>query len=246
MYDINDIDFEGSFSDDTKDLFKDHMFVVDVDSLEGVLFNNRVIVEVETFMYDKIKTESGFQLLVDNTFEISNFAVRSGKIAKLPEKLECWKDDKDSMAWETEIEAKVGDDVWFYAMAAHSGEKLLFQGKKYVIMSYEDLYVAKRGDKVVCLNGNVLLKPIIRHEKALSYSREYIDPDYAIVAHIGSINKEYETEYREDDDRLKEGMKVCISGIIPRRLEMPPYLDFDGREYIVCQNYEILGFLQDD
>ena len=246
MYSVDDIDFEGSFSDDTKDLFKDHMFVVDVYSLNGVLLNNRVIVEVETFMYDQIKTESGFQLWVDNTFEISNFAVRSGKIAKLPEKLECWKDDKDSMAWETEIEAKVGDDVWFYAMAAHSGEKLLFQGKKYVIMSYEDLYVAKRGDKVVCLNGNVLLKPIIRHEKALSYSSEYIDPDYAIVAHIGSINKEYETEYREDDNRLKEGMKVCISGIIPRRLEMPPYLDFDGQEYIVCQNYEILGFLQDD
>lgn len=246
MYSVDDIDFEGSFSDDTKDLFKDHMFVVDVDSLDGVLLNNRVIVEVETFMYDQIKTESGFQLLVDNTFEISNFAVRSGKIAKLPEKLECWKENKESMAWVTEIETEVGDDVWFYAMAAHSGEKLLFQGKKYVIMSYDDLYVAKRGDKVICLNGNVLLKPIFKTQKALSYEKQYIDPDWAEIAYIGSINKEYEFEYREDDDRLKQGMKVCISGIIPRRLEMHPYLDFDGQEYIVCQNYEILGFLQDD
>lgn len=246
MYDINDLDLDGAFSEDSHDLFKDHLEVAKIETIDGFLFNNKVIVEVKEFMYDKIKTNNGFELFVDNTHLIHQYAVRSGKIAKIPEKLECWKENKDSMAWDTEIEAEVGDNVWFYAMAAHSGEKLLSQGKKYVIMSYEDLYVAKRGDRVICLNGNVLLKPIIIHEKALSYSSEYVDPNYAIIAHIGSINKEYETEYREDDSRLKEGMKVCISCIIPRRLEMPPYLDFDGQEYIVAQNYEILGFLQYD
>ena len=41
-------------------------------------------------------------------------------------------------------------------------------------------------------------------------------------------------------------MKVCISGLVARRMELPPYLKFDGKEYIVCQNNEILGFLEDE
>lgn len=243
---IEELNTEGSFSEDRKDLFKDHLEVVEVNSIDGVLYNNRVLVEVDEYMYNKIKTESGIEFLVDNTHQIPIFVVRSGKIAKLPDRLICWKEDDSSMAWVTEIEAEVGDDVWFYGMAAHSGEKLTSKGKKYVIMSYEDLYVAKRGDKVICLNGNVLLRPIIKTYKALSYEKQYIDPDWAEIAYIGSINKEYEFEYREDDDRLKQGMKVCISGLVARRMELPPYLKFDGKEYIVCQNNEILGFLEDE
>ena len=244
-YDINDLDLSEAFSDDTDDLFKDHLDIHTVDSIDGRMKNNCVLVEVERFMYNKIKTSNGIELFVDNTHTISNYAVRSGVLTKLPERLIFWHENKLSgMPWETEIEAKVGDRVWFYGMSAHSGEKIMCNGKKYIIMRYEDLYVAKRGDDVICLNGNVVLDVLTVMQKALSYEKVYVDPNFAKVAYIGSCNKKYEASYTDDDPDIKKGMTVCITGLVARRLEIEPYLDFDGNEHIICQNNEISGYLE--
>jgi hypothetical protein len=185
-------------------------------------------------------------LWVDNTYEIGTHSVRSGTIAKLPNRLIFWdEDDQNGLYWKTTIEAEVGNRVWASGMAIHSGEKIKIKDKLFVIVSYADLYVAKKQNGVVvCLNGNVLLKPILRTFKALSFERRYIDPDFAFVAYIGRNNTEYEADYMEDDPNIKQNMKVVISGIIPRRLEIAPYLEFDGdNEYLVCQAYEIQGWL---
>lgn len=245
MYDIDELDLSESFSTDTSDLWKDNLDYVELESLDGELWNNRVIIELSSVMHDKVKTKTGIELFVDNSYQIGQHAVRSGKIAKLPKKLTFWdEDDINGLYWKTTMEAEVGDEVWFYGMAAHSGEKIKCNDKLYVIMSYADLYVAKRNGTVVCLNGNVLLKPLFKTEKALSFEKQYIDPDFAEIAYIGSCNTAYEAEYRADDKNLKAGMRVCISGIVPRRLEMEPYLNFDGSQYIVCQNYEIQSYFR--
>lgn len=243
MYDIDELDLSESFSTDTSDLWKDNLDYVELESLDGELWNNRVIVELSSVMHDKVKTKTGIELFVDNSYQIGQHAVRSGKIAKVPKKLVFWdEDDINGLYWKTTMEVKVGDEVWFYGMSAHSGEKIKCNDKLYVIMNYADLYVAKRNGVVVCLNGNVLLKPLFKTEKALSFEKQYIDPDFAEIAYIGSCNTEYEAEYRADDENLKSGMRVCISGIVTRRLEMEPYLNFDGSQYIVCQNYEIQSY----
>ena len=248
MLEIDESSLEESFSTDTSDLFKDHLDYVELESLDGELWNNRVLVEIETIMHDKIKTKTGFELFADNTYDIGSYAIRSGKIAKLPKKLTFWDEDKQNgIPWRTTIEAEVGDDVWFYGMSAHSGEKVKCNDKLYVFINYADLYVCKKQNgSVVCLNGNVLLKPQIKAVKALSFEKEHIDPDWAKVAYICSRNTEYEAEYRADDENLKVGQKVSISGIILRRLEIKPFLNFDGNEYIVCQNYEIQGWLDEN
>ena len=246
MYDPSELNFEESFSTDTSDLWKDNLEYVELDSLDGDLWNNRVIIELESVMYNKIKTKSGFELWADNTYDVSTHAVRSGRIDKLPKKSSFWdEDEQNGLYWKTTIEAEVGDQVWASGMSIHSGEKIKIKEKLFVFVSYADLYCCKKQNgTVVCLNGNVLLKPLFKTEKALSFEKQYIDPDFAEIAYIGRCNTEYEAEYRADDENLKAGMKVCISGIVPRRLEMEPYLNFDGSQYIVCQNYEIQSYFR--
>jgi len=246
MLNIDELDLSESFTTDTSTLWKDNLDFIELDGLDGELCNNRVVIELDSIMHEKIKTKTGLDLWVDNTYEIGTHSVRSGTIAKLPNRLIFWdEDDQNGLYWKTTIEAEVGNRVWASGMAIHSGEKIKIKDKLFVIVSYADLYVAKKQNGVVvCLNGNVLLKPILRTFKALSFERRYIDPDFAFVAYIGRNNTEYEADYMEDDPNIKQNMKVVISGIIPRRLEIAPYLEFDGdNEYLVCQAYEIQGWL---
>lgn len=247
-YNIDDLQLDGAFSTDSSELFRDNLDALEVDDISNVkMVNNSVLVEVESFLYDKIKTDSGLEIFADNSYQISHYAVRSGVVVKQVEKLTFWDEDKNSgLSWKTKLQTAIGDLVWMLGMASYSGEKLLSKGRKYVIVSYSDLYIAKRGDEIIPLNGNVLLSPILRVSKALSFEKKYICPDWAIVAYKGENNTEYEFDYRADDENIKQGQKVCISGLIPRRLEIEPFLKFDGNTYLVCQNHEIQGWLSDE
>lgn len=227
-----------------REIFGTKLIADEIGNLDGKLFNNKVLVEVEDFVYENIKTESGFQLTIDPSYEVPQYAVRHGKVALLPDRLITWEEDSKAMTWKTDIEVRIGDVVWFYGMMGQASEKVSFQGRKFMIVSYEDLYVAKRGDEVICLNGNVLLEPIYRHVEALSYTQTILDTTFAKVSFIGAVNKEYEHD-KEDCSELKEGMEVILSGFAQRYLELEPHLHFDGKKYIICQNYEIVGYLTD-
>lgn len=225
-------------------VFDDKLLTEEIDSLDGVLLNNKVLVEVEDFIYDSVKTKSGLSLWVDNTEQIAQYAVRHGRVVKLPQRLVFWDESKQGMSWRTTIQCEIGDLVWFYAMTSFDGEKLSLNGRKFILISYDDLYVAKRGEEVIMLNANVLLEPIYTPVKALSFESNTIDPLYAKIAYIGQINTEYQVPFIEDDTNLKQGMTVLMSGMPYRFLEREPYLMFDGKlNYIVAQNHEIKAYL---
>jgi hypothetical protein len=225
-----------------REIFGTRLIADEIGSLEGKLFNNSVLVEVEDFVYDTVKTESGLTLAVDNSWTVSQYAVRHGKVVLLPDRLISWKENSRAMTWETDIDVRIGDTVWFYGITSQDCEKLSFQGKKLMVLSYEDLYLAKREEQVIMLNGNVLLEPIIKTVKALSYESNTTDHIFAKVAYIGKNNYEYEHD-KEDCSDLKVGMTVILHGNSVRYLEQEPYLFFDGKKYIICQNYEISGYL---
>ncbi len=232
-------------SEDRQELFNDNLELEEVPSLGGTLLNNRVLVEVDQLRYETTKTKSGLELYIDDTHILHQYTVRHGIVAQLPKRLTFWEEDKESgLAWRTEMEIEVGDTVWFTGMSSHSGEKLSFKGKKYILIHYQDLYVAKRGNKVIPLNSNILLEPIKETVKALSYEKVIDRTTVAKIAFIGRLNTEYEFEDREDDEDLETGMTVFIKDMVPRWLEMEPYLHFDGNRYMVCQNYEIRGYIK--
>ena len=91
------------------------------------------------------------------------------------------------------------------------------------------------------MNGNVLLEPLFTHFKALSYEKKDLDRLYAKVAYTGLKNTEYAEPFRYDDD-IPVGSTAIMSGDPYRYIELDMYFDFDGKKYIVAQNYEIRGW----
>ena len=231
---------EKTFSDE---VFEDRLLGEQVDRIDGKLLNNTIVVEVEDFINSSIKA-GDLSLWADNSYQPHEFVVRHGTVVNQPTKLVFWEDDDiNGIRWRTELQTQIGDEVWFFGMGAHAAEKLTFEGRKFILLNYADLYVAKRGDEVICLNGNILLEPIYSHLKVLSYEKNDLDRLYAKVAYTGLKNTEYAESFRYDDD-IPVGSTAIMSGDPYRYLELDPYFDFDGKKYIVAQNYEIRGWLE--
>ena len=225
------------------EVFQDRLYEDEIETLDGLLLNNYLLIEVEDFVYDKLQMKSGIELWMDNTEQTHQYVVRHGIVTKLPDKFTFWDTDKNGLQWKTDMQVKVGDTVWFYAITSHSSEKLIYQGRKFILVNYQDLYIAKRGNNIICLNGNVLLKPVYKTIKVLEYEKKELDITKAIVFKTGKINKEYKDENVQDDPEIKEGMEVLLTGMAVRFLELEPYLFLDGEKYIVCQNNEIKAYL---
>ncbi|HEX9826280.1 MAG TPA: hypothetical protein VGA80_06745 [Flavobacteriaceae bacterium] len=231
-------------------IWKNHLDTVEIETLDGICVNNFVLVEVEDFLHDRLLFSDEYNknksIYVDNSHLPFKYITRHGKVISLPEKLIYWYENKRiGIAWQTNLDIKVGDEVWYYGLMGHTAEKVTYQGRKFILINYEDLYVAKRGDEVIPLNGNVLLELLYKPVGGLSIKEREVDPYWAKVAYIGLKNTLYESSSKEDDDRIKKGAKVLISGIPLRKMEMEPFLDFDGKEYYICQNCEINGYLDD-
>jgi co-chaperonin GroES (HSP10) len=180
---------------------------------------------------------------MDNTEQTHQYVVRHGTVTNLPEKLTFWDKDQNGLQWKTDMQVKVGDTVWFYAITSHSSEKLIYEGRKFILVNYQDLYIAKRGQDIICLNGNVLLKPIYKTVKALEYEKKELDTTKAIVYKSGEINTDYKDQNVQDEPFIRDGMTVLLGGMAVRFLELEPYLFLDGKKYIVCQNNEIKAYL---
>lgn len=234
---------EECFDTGVSEIWQDFLGTVKVENVECKLYNNNILVEVENYVNDEMKLKQ-IMLKVDNTFSPYKYIVRTGVVTGLPYKLESWKENPDSgLMWETENQLREGDRIWFYGSAMMGGEKLICGDKKYVLINYQDIFVAKRNEEVIPVNGNVIMEIIDKTESALAYKKEVVDTDWAIIKYVGKTNKSYESEFQQDSEELKEGMTVCITGIPMRKLELAPYLTFGDKEYLVCQNHEINGYL---
>ena len=231
-----------SFSDE---VFEDRLLSEEIDSLDGELQNNSVLIEVEKFIYDSVDLKLGLSLAADNTYQPHEFAVRHGVVVNQPKRLTSWKENKNKgLHWITEMQIQKGDVVFFMGMSAQSAEKVIFEGRKFLLLHYEDLYVAKRNNEtILCLNGNILLEPIYKSVNPLLPEIKVEDCRMAKVAYVGLKNTEYRKALRHDED-IAVGTTVFMSGIQPRHLEMDMFLKFDGKKYIVCQNYELKAILE--
>lgn len=165
-----------------------------------------------------------------------------GVVFKCCDKLFYQKDDPYTMSWDTDIMIQEGDQVWFnYIVSTHT-VTLDVDGEMYLLIPYGDLFVAKRGETVIPLNGYVLLEEVKKEEVSFLYLAETdkMDQRRGIVRYVGEPNREYRVDAFSDDIDIAEGDMVQLrSGFTPYRLERQSYFADFGEMLLVVQRRNI-------
>ena len=165
---------------------------------------------------------------------VADLTIPYGIVKKTPKLLYFNPDDSNSMDWETSIEIKEGDMVWFSLMESRNAVCVLCEQKLYRILPYADCYVAKRRFNMmerldfalffnisldetikevsIPLNGyvlcEILYKPKISPLDALS--ENMVDNTRGRVKHVGAPPKAYlRKEYCHIED-LRVGDEVLF------------------------------------
>ena len=170
---------------------------------------------------------------------------------------------ENTMPWKTRKEIKCGDIVWvnYYPIVRAEDEQddsVIIQNAdmKCYLIHYSDIYCAKRADKIIMLNGYIMIEPVLpetnQREENLKklglwipeQKKEETPDKYGIVRHIGYPCDEYEDGELcgEDDDFIQVGDTVRLSMQFNRRLEQSPLFRwFDGKEYIISRRRNLLA-----
>lgn len=190
------------------------------------LLNNQIL--VEPIHRDRI----GNIFIPDNSDDARQYVSVIGIVKQLPEKLVYSKNNYNSVHVKTTIELKVGDTVWYhflcYSEAANGIDRLEYQsgrslpasfieyeGKRHLLLNYNDCYCAKRGDDVFALNGYVLAEPDEREKtKLILPDRDQTPIGLCTVLSTGHLIEEYkfgmETIIPPDDPTIVAGDRILI------------------------------------
>ncbi len=223
--------------------------------------NNNVLVRIKDGNDKVILADGKTELFIDTTFEKVKHAVTTGTIVKLPEKLvfDMSVPPRSYMEWETEIEARIGDEVIFdYLVTLECLESpdepiIMCEGQAYFPVPYHCLYVAKRDvfrwhdDKregvwleqaIIPLNGYCILEPLSADQGDL------LPEDFRLktlgtaarIKYMGTPNKSYKQEPYSDKMSVKQGDIVYMERNcdIPLQYELHASLEGD-KQFYVCQ-----------
>jgi hypothetical protein len=169
----------------------------------------------------------------DNETHPADIAAIVGRVVKCPPKLYYNEDDPhNSMPWDTDMELKIGDLVWFNLIESLNANEIEVDDKIVRIIPYTDVYVAKRPDKrlvdqVICLNGYVLLAqiPLPKLSDLDVTSEEKIYEDRGGVRYLGTPNRAYIDKNYSDDIDIEVGdMAYLKPGYKPFNLERKSYM----------------------
>jgi len=194
------------------------------------LLNNNVAIEIVHRNEDE-KTKSGLIIIQDpdlftakdiktaEEYDTSQHLDRWGVVAKLPDKLHFTPKEQSSpwkCDWETEIEVRIGDEVWANYYDLHHCPIFRVEGRDYWIIQYQALIVAKRNytdltSQTILLNGYCLFEQINEGLKSkFLILDEKINKSKGIVKHVGSLNKNYCYANRSDDVEVNPGDEVIF------------------------------------
>lgn len=129
-----------------------------------------------------------------------------------------------SLQWNTRIEVKVGDRVYFrFVHLLNSRDDkdawIEIDGEKYLMLRYDELLARIDGNELYPLNGYVLVEPSIKEPPAYLTTKKRTNTEGVIVA-IGKRNKHYiERPNIVSLTDLKVGDRVYYSKYAAIRLE---------------------------
>jgi len=127
---------------------------------------NNVLIQIDR-KQDEYKMSDGNKLYLDCSFQPEQHAPITGHVVSICKKLifDTIPGHNFSLDWDTDIRLRVGDYVISYYLAAinalNNGRLLIDQyNNLYLILRYDKLFAARRGDRVITINGYNLLTPI--------------------------------------------------------------------------------------
>lgn len=217
---------------------------------------NHVLLEVDFLRHKKIAFQSGTEIIIDPEFSKEKHANNTGIVVQVPESLYYNNNGTDvmqSMEFNTDIEVKIGDKVFFHYLQINAiiAERKHFErdGKFYAFIRHDSLFCGIRNDEIIMFNGWMLLEPIdlaVDEKSAvvttLPKDRQKKDPLKGRITHIGGLVKEY--FYGKDDTDV--GIEVAKGDVviflphsdIPLEYKLHQSLD---KKYYRVQRKEVLS-----
>ncbi len=204
-------------------------------------------------------TSNGNSLLIDTSYELNNHAVMSGVVVALPEHLLYSRDrhgEVDSVECDAEMELQIGDTVWFHHNLIENcvdNEEVIKDDSGYLVSgNYDMLYMAKRGEEIIPINGWCLVEPV-----SDEISNKILLPDNLIrqhslkkgrVAYVGEPVREYrdETDFRDDEVKISAGDLIIFLPYSDIPIEYDLHASIDGRQrFYRMQRRDILAVIEE-
>lgn len=224
-----------------------------LNSLQNVRpINNHILVEIITDL--KNEEKSGIKLVGDPNFKQYKHVDRMGRVVRTPNKLVFSPHPMSNhMSWDTDMELKINDYVWFNHPAGYNNDYIIVDGKKYQMIPYEDLIVAKREDNVICLNGNVIFDTYYTDRGWGDY--EKVERVYPVgrIRYMGKPNRRYQNMnilYKHSTQTDSIASELRVGDLVVTKSPMPVLehaehtRSFEDRELVYCQYRHILAVIK--
>jgi co-chaperonin GroES (HSP10) len=189
-------------------------------------------------------------LELETSYDNEKYSITKGTVVALPKALYFDKKNKGrSMSWRTEMELEVGDEVYFHYLSSinsMSGENrtLEINGELCLLIRYESIFCAQRGDVVIPINGYLLMDPVrYTREDNLFYDTEAEKnhKNLAVVRYAGQPNKEYLESIYHDCDGINEGDVVVLKDFCNTFMRNEIYTNNGNLNLIRAQRKDIIG-----
>ncbi len=142
-------------------------------------YSNMVLIKVPNFREER-KTKAGIildvnphvQYLDGEGSHMADMERVVGIVEKIPSTL---RPDGDMLAWETPIELRIGDTVYFDYMDSINSTSFVCEDDEYRLIPYSSCYMAIRGEEMICLSGYCLFESIYEKKHSLSTSETLVE-----------------------------------------------------------------------
>lgn len=193
----------------------------------------------------------GKEFFIDNSYEPGRHVISYGTIANIPYTL-------SAMEWETKMNVKPGDKVWFQKLEAiialgriadpaiadyeENTAYYIHEGRIRIFIPYSALFFVERNSKTIMLNGYSLIEPI---EKQYDFPFDIPDTMKKDEVRIGKIvalgepNESYDFEGYVDSVSYNVGDVVYFT-----RYQNDPQFDYKQKKLYKIQRRFIIGLIK--